>query len=154
MMTQIFIASGCDGQATHTQLWDNAPLQGRFIVWRRSVPHAKSWPSVYSWTTGILDQGYSPAFVVINRDWYPTACSQVSHKHVLDMDEAYANIKRAYNLIYSELYSLGYNYTAISYESIVRDPKGSLSKLSNRIRYELNSIDIQDQNSKWYGEMS
>ncbi len=123
------------------------PLDGHPPAIRRSIPHAREWPSVGA--LAALLPAERVAVVVTTRDWFAMAESQVRRGHTPDLDTAHANIRRAYAEIFSELADAGMTYVASTYESLVREPDYG-TRLLRLLGLPPASIATYDANLKWY----
>jgi hypothetical protein len=78
---------------------------------------------------GLWEDGYDVTIVVMQRDWWATARSQVRHGHVQSVSEAMRNLQAAYARIFSQM-DIGpgprdedLDYVVVTYESLVRRPQ-------------------------------
>lgn len=150
-LTRCFIKAGCAGQYTHEQAFDKElPLPEHPIVWRRSVPYWGEWPDIAHCLFRLTRIGYIPHAVVITRDWYATACSQVANKHALDVELAERQMQRAMRYIYSNLMEAGVDFTWVTYEGLVQRPKATLEWLMERFGLPVPDIEVHDGNAKYY----
>jgi len=101
LMTRIIMACGVKGDDGHRQRWDdlNFPPARQDIVFRRSIPHGGIIPDIPTIVNKMEGRGYTVMMVVMVRDPYVMAKSQIRNRHVNDLVEAYANIANAYRLI-------------------------------------------------------
>ena len=155
LMTRLLIAAGCHGSAEHfDQPFDaGVPEDGPpLVVWRRSVPHNREWPPIGSMVIELMAAGYQVHAVVMTRDWYCMARSQVRAGHVDWAGQAYANLRQAYPHIFGSLGRLGVGFTVISYESLVQRPEKVLAVLYQWLDLEppAELPTIVDANAKWY----
>jgi LPS sulfotransferase NodH len=149
LMTRILIQAGCLGSDDHDQAFDQAlpAADGRPIVWRRSVPHRREWPDIGLLVRLLREQGYEPQAVVMARDWYATARSQLDAGHVADIDMALANLQQAYQHIYQRV---SHCYVLVTYEGLVQRPIQTLAWLMPMLGLPVPQMRIYDANAKWY----
>ena len=153
-VTRLLIKAGCHGGADHEQAFDRSPPSGVSpVVWRRSVPHGKSWPEITRMVNSLEARGYEVRVIVTTRDWHPTVESQVKARHVADRNEAVRNLRRAYPFIFEHLARAGVPYWVVSYEALVARPKKVAAKLMEMLGLPLpEKIEIFDGNEKYYAD--
>ena len=154
LWTRILIGAGCLGDDGESQRLDSGLPDAPAIVWRRSIPHARCWPSIPMIVTDLRVARYKVAAVVTTRDWNAAMQSQVAAGHVPDIDTARANLQKAYPFITGALTSNQVPYVMASYEALVWRPGRFLRWMSGQLGLELGLLDtpIFDGNAKWYGE--
>ena len=119
MMTEVLVRAGVWGQHTHRQEMDDMNFKDRpdRIVFRRSLPHSRIWPNLKAIIDGLIKEGYEVVPIVIIREKYPCARSQIQRSHVGSIEEAYDHMNHAAGLILWSLYP--YTPVVISYERFV-----------------------------------
>lgn len=80
--------------------WGNWPDR---VTVHRSVPHAERWPNLAETIRGGHAAGYEITSVVMFRNPWHTARSQVKHQHVRTLAQAFLNMPAAYAHILSQL---------------------------------------------------
>lgn len=156
LTTRILMTAGCLGSDQHAQIWDNSPFPppSQSIVFRRSIPHNKTWPDISKIVQSLREKGYTVQAVVTARDWYATSKSQAK-RHVKDQCEAYMNLGKVYPHIFNALSKENVPYTLVTYESIIYNID-SINKLLEYLKLralekkELLELNIQNGNKKWY----
>jgi hypothetical protein len=141
MMTSILCRMGFYGDDDHIQRLDDAIPQYPAIVWRRSVPHAGQFPPLCEMVERLRGMGYNVSALVMCRDWYATAKSQVKATHAKTDAQAIENLRKAYAHIYQQL--TGVPFKQVSYEGLVQRPELTVWRL-------LDLPTIRDENEKWY----
>jgi LPS sulfotransferase NodH len=150
-VTRLLIAAGCEGDGSHFQPFDTAiPRDHNRIVWRRSIPHALQWPEIPYLASVLAHRGYSTHVVVTTRDWAATAQSQVAATHVKTIAEAQANLRRAYQHIFSGIDKVPLPYTMVSYESFATQPKAIAAFLESLGLSAPEHEPFYDGNTKWF----
>lgn len=149
MLTKILMAGGCIGDDSHFQPFDKVEkIDGDPIVWRRSVPH-NGRDLILADMLRKLPY-HEVTVVVILRDWHCTELSQVSNKHVSEMETATKNIKDAVKTIFLQIAALGLDYAVFTYESFLLYPTLTQKFLFQRLGLnEDNCVNIRNENSKW-----
>lgn len=156
-MTRLLVAAGCQGEGDHVQRWDTEPpTNEQTIVWLRSVPHAHQTPNLVRMVRGLHANAYEVSAVVMTRDWFSTAASQVRMGHVEDRNEADEHIRAAYIWIFSQLSRVGVPFYVISYEALCARPSEIMAHLCAALglNWEDATITetITDGNSKYYAQ--
>ena len=102
-------ATGCFGRSGHGQPFDiqadwnainkagfyGAARSAQCYVMHRSVPHARSWPSLPVIVDNVRRLKLNPVVIRIHRNESIVALSQVREKHVRTLDEARQHISKA-----------------------------------------------------------
>lgn len=119
MMCNVFAANG--------YIWAHLGKNGtdsldfsRFeenIVLHRSVPHGGRMPDLKLITSEMERAGYQVTTIVMIRNSYFTARSQIRNNHVDSFDESFANIEDAIIYIFNQVE----NYRVVKYEAFVGD---------------------------------
>jgi hypothetical protein len=153
-MTKILVDAGCAGNDGHyDQPWDLGPLAGPNIVWRRSFPHDKKWPDLAEMVDRLREAHYGVQAVVTVRDPWAMVRSQVNAGHVLSERVAWANVEKAYRLIYGQLAALDLPALTVPYEALVARPAPVQQRLAQRLELPLTpAVNVIDANQKWYEE--
>lgn len=135
-MMRILMAAGCWGSDKHHQ-----PLDGGWfpdpspdlIVWGKSFPSNFKWPDIPDMAGQLKERGYSVEAVIISRNMYCAASSQVHHGHIrgrASFDEklcrSYTNQQEAYRRIFAGVAIAGLPFTVVHYDELVRRPKDYL----------------------------
>lgn len=107
------------GESCGTRLMSTLLAKAGCEVLHRSFPyegsHLRHWPDEPV-------REYGPdAFVVMTRDWWAAAPSQVRAGHVADLDTAFANLQEATSRIAALV--RGRHWRAVGYESLVQRPQ-------------------------------
>lgn len=121
MLTQAFIHLGFYGDAGHKQRLDAQPFSEtpNKIVFRRSLPHGKTFPKVAASCLAMLDAGYAVTPVLIVRDKDITAESQVRNGWVASIERAYEQIRHSVDHVYLELAEVKLFPVVLHYEPFV-----------------------------------
>jgi hypothetical protein len=125
LLTEVLIAGGCHGDATHHQPFDRWEFGEQTpILWRRSYP----WSPYHLWPNLELDllrplrrHGYEDVLALVStRDWLPTARSQADPKnrHAATEAEALANIALAYEEIIKQLAAARLPHLMVAHEAL------------------------------------
>jgi hypothetical protein len=154
LLTRILILAGCSGDDGHEQRWDNLAPSGDLVVWRRSFPHAREVPDVVAMADRLRLLGYSVQALVISRDWYAAARSQVKAGHVPDVVMAERNLSNAYPYIFRGLAAANCPWRGVSYESLASKStrRALLAALGLRATKEVIELEFQEANEKHYEE--
>lgn len=121
MLTEAFVSVGCYGNKGHRQSLDHVDIGdvGDEIVWRRSMPHGRGWPTFDDIFGKVREYGYVIYPILIFRDKDYTVRSQMKHGHVGSSGEGRLHIYRAIESIYVNLAKQGMVPYVISYEAFV-----------------------------------
>ncbi|MFB9759841.1 hypothetical protein [Ectobacillus funiculus] len=156
LTTRILMKAGCLGSDQHAQIWDNDPFPSpsQPIVFRRSIPHNKTWPDIPRIVQSLREKGYTVQAVVTARDWHATSKSQAK-LHVKNQSEAYANLGKVYPYIFDALAKENVPYILVTYESIIHNTSSintllEYLQLPTLEKKKLNELNIQNGNEKWY----
>jgi hypothetical protein len=116
------------------------------------VPYAKLWPDLIDHIDIVLRVGFVPRVLVLNRDFFAMAQSQVKMKHANNMEAAYKQITAAYQIIFHAINHHKADYVMVSYESLFIRQKDYLGWLLAYLGLELQEPveRISDQNAKYY----
>jgi hypothetical protein len=109
------------------QPFDVKPIVGDPIVWRRSVPHDSTWLDFRTMRTRLPD--YDIQVVVVTRDFFALAQSQLNNHHAANMNGAIQDIQKAYRSIFRELTWTGLPFVTVSYESLIMDSEQTQERL-------------------------
>lgn len=142
LMTKILCSMGYYGDSGHEQRLDDVIPQYPAIVWRRSIPHARQFPPLAQMATTLRDMGYTVSALVMTRDWYCAAKSQVIAGHVASEEEGLCNLRKAELHIAEQLRDV--HYIRVSYEGLVQRPEMTVWRA-------LNLPTVKDENEKYYG---
>ena len=153
LMTRILIGAGCLGDDGEIQRLDDGIPDVPLVVWRRSIPHAGTWPVIPQMVANLRIAGHHVMAVVTTRAWYPMTQSQLAARHVPNLEVALTHLQRAYPFITGALTSNCVAYVMASYEMLVQRPEATLAWLSARLELELPAAKLYDGNAKWYGEV-
>lgn len=155
--TEVLISLGCAGSAQHDQPFDKvipSAESGRPIVWRRSFPHAGTWPEPTKIIKTVKSKGYTPYIVVTVRDLACTCRSQVSVGHVETIEQARENIIRAYSIIYPVAFLLFPTRTSVfSFDGITCAGVPALKSFVGTLPVGMQgeaSVEIKRANEKYY----
>jgi len=139
MLTGLLVMLGCLGNDGHAQPFDEEipPASGQPIVWRRSYPHGgkegdahgiiRHWPPLLTLSDKVIAAGYDPVVLIMVRDWYAVARSQMANELAPDYPSAIDQIRHAYLRLFHSLIVVsterGYHlpYCMVSYESVTAD---------------------------------
>lgn len=144
MLTQAFISLGIYGDGGHNQRLDkgftDAPDR---IVFRRSLPHGKTWTRIHNFINRMKRAGYQSIVpILIVRDKETTALSQIKNKHVKSVEQSYTHIARAIDHIYHELALVSLTPHVIHYEPFVNR--------ANVRRHFFNSLELPNPVMNFY----
>ena len=151
---ELLVAAGC--RRTNIVGGDDGPelpLEGHRPVIRRSAPHWRppagphEWPDLAA-LAGLLAPRRVCA-VVTTRDWYAMASSQMRQGHVRTLEDAHANIRRAYEVVFTGLAKENLPFVLSSYESLVAEREYRKLLLAF-LGLPDADIETYDGNSKWY----
>jgi len=152
MLTGALIASGFYGDDGHQQRLDSGVgFDEDLIVWRRSVPHGQNEQPLVEIYDELIRRGYGQGIVVlvIVRDIYATARSQVRTHSPRNMDEAYNSIAKAMRNVIGFLMTTSLPFHFITYESLLLHPQ-TLDKMLRTYGLRAGEFDYFDANLKWY----
>ena len=121
----MLIEAGCEGSAEHEQPLDHSiENAGPWIVWRRSMPHAGTWPDLDTVADRLEAHGYQTRVIVIVRDHFPVVRSQVQAVHAATTEEAERRIPEACGRIFDFIGRRKLAARVFTYEGIVHCPDG------------------------------
>lgn len=150
LVTRLLIGAGCYGDGDHEQRLDaEFPADGRTLVWRRSIPHNRQWPSIVDMAARLRSAGYQVTAVVTTRDWYPTIRSQVAAGHVVNDTEASSNLQRAYPYIFEALARWNIPFVVSPYEALTRPEAVRRLLVMLGLPPDIGEA-VRDENAKWY----
>lgn len=118
LVTEVLINAGCIGSSDHIQPFDTNNFNGQSpIVWRRSIPHNAEWLNLKP----ILDKlsGYQVTAVVVVRDWWYVAQSQLANGHAQSIEDAYLNLQNSYCTLSFQLRWYKIPFIVVTYESLI-----------------------------------
>lgn len=159
LMRRILIAAGCEGAGDLEQDFDTFGLPPSslhpLIVWGHSIPGhvARDWPPFDLHFKLCQTGGYDIVAIVMVRDWFAMAQSQIdhTHAHAESLLQAIETTGRAYKYLFSALDKHNVPYLMISYDNLVKRPKWVIGHLFGCLGLELQSEieKIKDGNSKY-----
>lgn len=154
LLTRILVACGCYGDGDHHQRLNDGPPPPNtdLVVLFRSVPYARGWPDLIENIDQVIRYGYRPTVLVLNRDVYAMAASQVRTGHAQDIEAAYRCIAAAYKIIFAAISYHKADYLMISYECLFIRQTDYMTWLLKYLGLELlQPVErITDQNEKHY----
>jgi hypothetical protein len=156
LVTRLLVACGCYGDGTHTQRLNEGPPDTDLdIVWFRSVPYARVWPNLVDQIDQVKRYGYEPIILILSRDVYATAQSQIRVGHAKSLEAAYRSIQAAYKIIFDAITHHNVDYVMVSYESLFVRQSEYLGWLLDYLELELQQPieQVTDQNGKYYKEI-
>lgn len=117
-----YLPGQCEGWASHAEgdwelILPSGPHPNNIIV-ARSFPFAGQWPSIPVLIGKLVKSRYTVRVLVVVRHPRIVELSQVRAGHVLNMEEARANIARAYTLIFSGLRLACADFAVVPYQSL------------------------------------
>lgn len=135
------------GESCGTRMMSRLLARAGCEVLHRSFPyegaHLRHWPE-----ESVVD--YNPvAIVVMTRDWWAAAPSQVREGHVPDEETAFANLEEATCRIAALVY--GTQWRAVGYESFVQRPQRVFDNLCEWLG--VTSVDVGevfDANERYF----
>lgn len=163
---EILQAMGCHGSTGDRQPFDNGVppvIRGRPIMWGASLPRDRHWPDLEKRIGLVLEAGYTPHVLVVQRGLYPTSQSQQHRRRVPNALEAERNIAGGLARVYAAIsralchqQATGFGYSILLYEELLDRPQAVLRWLADRIglEYELGRLVrlVRDENAKhWQG---
>jgi hypothetical protein len=131
LLTRILMACGCKGDHGHRQRFDNRPISGDPIVWRRSVPHERQWLDLSGLVARLRDYEITP--VVIVRDFAAVTASQVACGHVSSLEQARAHVGRAYSEIFTQLARHDLVPVVTTFETYILHPLEAQREIASRL---------------------
>lgn len=154
---QILLTGGCHGDASHFQPFDKGVDDSSLdpVALRRSVPHNRDDFRVKEcWD--LLGKDRRLHVVVTMRDFWCTAHSQVTNRHVRNLNEAYNHIEYAYKRIFQELWDYNIPYTPLVFESLVLNPvqvqRTLLAQLGLTVPSDDRLVPVRNENLKHWEE--
>ncbi len=161
LVTRILVRAGCAGDDNHVQWLDWNPPDGQTpIVWRRSLPHDKSWPDLGEMVRGLRLQGYIVSAVVTDRLDGPMVKAQV-RDHVKNEGIARQHIQRSRTTlaILDDPRGPAIPVTRVQYEDLVTAPEITIHRiieplglLPNQAKAIVADIKIYDGNAQYTEE--
>jgi hypothetical protein len=136
------------GESCGTRLMAKLLAKANCEVLHRSFPYEGSvlrhWPE-----TPV--RKYNPdAIVVMTRDWWAAAPSQVREGHVADLDTAFANLQEATSRIAALV--RGRAWRAVAYESLVQRPQVVFDNVCGWLGVPSVPVgEIFDANERYFG---
>ena len=112
--TQFLIDNGYWGTSDHiqpldqfiygqNQLHEVVPEGTQNIVFRRSIPHAKQFPDLYTIDTLFLNAGCRTRWLIVIRNLTDAMRSKIVRNHVLDENQAMLNALYEYQWMLSKV---------------------------------------------------
>ncbi|HVV35376.1 MAG TPA: hypothetical protein VHC63_02150 [Acidimicrobiales bacterium] len=136
------------GESCGTRLMSKLLAQAGCEVLHRSFPYEGS--ELRHWPVAPVSDYDPDAIVVMMRDWWAAAPSQVRAGHVPDEDTAMANLQEASCLIASLVH--GRSWRAVSYESLVQRPQVVMNNVCDWLGVaRLRVGEIFDGNERYLG---
>lgn len=147
-VTDLLITAGCLGQSTHEQYFDDHPIEGDLIVWRRSFPYFGRNPHLKEMMQKLKD--YEVWAVVTTRDMNCACQSNIREGRAEDMTDAMSIYMTAYISIYKQLFDLNIPFFTATYESFIMQKQKYIDWLLNTIKLLSVKYEIKDGNFKYY----
>lgn len=127
-MGRLLVSAGCAGSGTHHQPFDKDNWDFELpkdsperVVLVRSFPNAHEWPDLNKLRDKFfLEYGYETTILVMVRDMWVVAQSQIRNRHVVNEDMAYKHYNQAYEFIFSDIHAGGLNFRIVPYSSLGR----------------------------------
>lgn len=153
IMTRLLLDCGLAGSAGHRQPWDNLrfPEPRQDIAFRRSIPHGGTIPDLEGIVRAMEAAGYTVTVLVMVRELYAMARSQVANGHVTDLVEALANIATAYRLIARLAATAAVPIFYVPLEGLVAHPQAPEYFLRLLGLVPRRRTRLVDPNGKYYG---
>lgn len=144
----------CGGESTGTRLLTRIVRHLGVGAVHRSVPYDRTvkgkpkWPMLHNI---VFDRA-----IVMTRDWWAAAGSQVAASHAAHHDQAVHRLRRAYVQIAHDLDRVDRPWVQVSYESLVQRPEPVVANLADWLGVEYRGLPepVVDGNTKWLGVLS
>ncbi len=122
MLTESLISAGAYGDYAHVQRMDDLNFYDLpdVIAFRRSLPHARSWPPINALYNMMTLAGYEVITLIMWRKEKYTVLSQLKLGHVDSEEQAKKHIAEAFSRIGK--FSHGKECEVVGYEEFVTDP--------------------------------
>lgn len=153
LLTRILVEAGCSGSNDHYQWWDDHSFgDEELVVWRRSFPHAATWPDLSDLLNQLVAAGFERVVGLVTvRDHWAMACSQVLNRPVMNVKAAEAHIEEAYTRIFAGLLKTGIPYRVLTYENLVARPVQIQRWLYQELDLpRIPDVEVFDGNDKHY----
>jgi hypothetical protein len=150
LATRLCLSMGCRGDDGHTQPWDTTTPEpaGGPVVWRRSLPHAKSWPDLADMAARLRGAGFEVRGVVTVRCWRCTVKSQEQRGHARGA-VAEENVRRAVQHASSQLNAAKVPWALLVYEALVARPGPVVRWLAGWLGLPAPAeVDVRDEDRK------
>ena len=156
LATRLLMSMGCRGDAGHTQPWDavrdsdRPDPAGGPVVWRRSLPHAKSWPNLGDMVSRLRGAGFEVGGVVTVRCWKCTVKSQEQRGRARGAT-AEDNVRRALQYASTQLNAAQVPWVLLVYEALVARPVEVVRWLAGALGLPAPAeVDVYDGDSKYW----
>ena len=151
MMVQFFMQCGYEGNAGHSQPWDDMRFREYpdRLVFRRSMPHGNKWPDLVGIIGKMQAANYTVYPIYTWRDPRYMALSQVNASHKPTEDEALDSIALSVVHVDTAFEELGMRPTTILYEHFINNEsyRRAISGLFTSMGYT--PFEVRDGNSKY-----
>lgn len=119
------------------------------------MPHGKVFPDISAHIRLLENSGYGVRCVVMHRDFFAQAHSQVAAGHVTCIEQAHLHIRLAYERIYAALAETRCWYVPVTYEALVHYPQRMMNWLLPELGLPVITLPevITDENEKWYAPL-
>jgi hypothetical protein len=158
VLTKLLISCGCIGVDTHDQVWDSQlnwmmlPKMAKMpMVWRRSFPHARTWPDVVRMVQQVRSVGREEHIVIIVRSSTPTIASQRESGHADSNEAAQFNYVQGLAQIMSYVLMFRAKYTLITYEAL--QDKMARRALVKELGLNFVDISVVNKNKRRYAQI-
>jgi hypothetical protein len=144
LMANILEAGGCIRD-------DDMKSGAETMVIHRSVPHGGIMPDFAGMVNRLRGGGYTVQAVVMIRDPFTTASSQVQTRHSADLEQAYSKQRTALVFILQQLDQCRCPFLHITYETLVQRPAEIQRRIAAFLKLDIvPQIGVYDGNEKYY----
>jgi len=140
VLTRMFVEAGCFGQDTNGQKLDlvlggqdtfeRVVGNSEKLVFRRSIPHSKTWPDINGIHLFFESKGFTPLWLITCRDWYSNIRSKIKRGHANKWEKAITAYKKEWEyLVANKSYFRG-QYYYVNMSMLFEDPNAVLSAMA------------------------
>lgn len=151
MVKELLIDAGCYGDKTNQQTLDNTiPDDWDLMVFHRSVPHGRYYPSLREIERRFNRAGIRTKWIVVLRDWIPTIRSKMKRNHQFNLNSALVAVQEETYYIFAHMREFKPDYFLVNASNL----KQSIEGLKAFCKLPLDETKIRDEDSKHYQNLS
>lgn len=130
---------------------DAMECEAEQIVIHRSVPYGPQMPNLAGMVNQLRGKGYGVRAVVMVRNPFAVAASQVAAGHSVDMGQAFQKQQAAFSFIGEQLGHVRCDFLPLTYETLVARPEELQAEIAAHFELpEVPNVEVTDENGKYY----